>query len=1310
MSAFVGARGYAAAAATATSDAGRKRPGVAPIRRHVMLKVSRAASTPMTRFDPPTSPDGLGVRRIGKESSRYLMQAPLASGGMGSVYRVLDVSTGETRALKRMNADAARKPLLVEAFEREYRVLASLDHPRIIRVFDYGVDDVGPYYTMELLEGADMRQSAPLGYREACGYLCDIATSLALLHSRRLIHRDLSATNVRKTADGHCKLLDFGALASFGTAPMIVGTPPAIPPEALAEAALDQRADLYALGALAYWMLARHHAYPARRIRELPDLWAAGLAPPSAYAPGVPRELDELVLSLLSADPLARPASAAEVISRLRVIGNLPEEDSTEIERLAQSFLLSPHFTARGPQLEELERHIAETVRGQGAALRIEAISGMGRSRLLGEVGVRAQVQGAAVVSVDASTHRQMFGTIHAMVGRVFDAFPGLARNHAAAFHGPLSALGREIEGRLPPRTSRPSSADRGSSEEARGSVEDWIIALAREKPLVLLVDNVEYADAASLGVLASLAGAASGCPLLLIVTERQRRDDKVALGVAALRSRATSIVLPAFQRNETLELVRSIFGDAPNVARFSDWLHTRTAGSPLHTIEITRQLVARRVVQYTGGVWTLPADRPDTVLPAALGDALSLRIESLSPEARSLAECLSLQRREPTLALCRLLTGSQKERDVLHQLDELAASDVLHADEGGSYRFSSTALRETLLGGMDRARKESNHRRLGEAFTVLAGDDDKLLRIEAGWHLIRGADEMRGANLIASVTFDAVSARTFIADLHHVAEPLEAALVVYKRHRRSKYERMPLLAALAHAGYYEDRVWGERYGDDALDAIEDIAGLGTARRLRPFLGKALSLVIGLVWAIVCFYTVPRRFRPYSFHKVMVQLFGAVTTLTGAASLSLDVERARHVANVLEPFSFLPKRLTPVGIYEFCRGLEQIGQEYEADAYSTFETLLLRFNDPRYYPTLPADARKLYVAGVHFARGAFAIFRADSRPALESADALDRSGMKLYSMIGSQLRFLYYMNRGEFELAAPHRDKVELHAAHVGSAWQVETWEAPALILIHSTLADIVAFTRIANRIELMSQRVPSLRLYARLAPEALRVVRNDSILDARDAVLAILRECPPRSFIGWAAVYGYLARGCNDGAREQLVPGMDAREWFEEARMHADTVLSRMTDGDREYTSMFLIADIERARADAALGRTSEALSHLDRLLERFRDTDHPLVHGLLHEARARIAWEAGMHDDYAASTAEVERWFRPTGTPSLIAKCERLIELSTRSFHEFPAAQASRIRNLAPAGPELQSATVLQVPDAAAPATEATEHVRDA
>jgi tRNA A-37 threonylcarbamoyl transferase component Bud32 len=1184
-----------------------------------------------------------------RPKARYEVQEQLASGGMGVVYCVLDRSVGELRAMKRVSADHVQREFALKALEHEYQVLASLDHPHIIRVFDYGVDELGPYYTMEYLEGQDMRELAPLDFKQACYYLREIAASLALLHARHLVYRDLSPTNIRITKDGHCKLIDFGALTSFGHSPVVVGTLLTIAPEVIGGAPLDQRADLYSLGAVAYWMLTGRHAIPAHDVAELSERWGTPPSAPSSMFLEIPPELDELVLSLLRTDPLARPASAAEVIARLEVIGDLPAEFSTQAERTVQRFLLSPRFTGRVDELDSLAAMIAATVRGRGSTVCIQSVPGMGRSRLLDEIGVRGQLAGATVIRADAGMFRQRLGTIRALALRLYEAAPELARECGIRYRSELTELGPEIEARfasLPPAATRTSSSAVRIVGEGSSSLEGWFAEISRAKPLVILVDNLEYADQTSIGLLALLAKMSAENPLFIAITARVTREPPSA-SLAGLHTYSNRIELKGLNPSEMLALLRSLFADAPNVERFAEWLHETTAGSPLYAVEICRQLAAQQVIRYCGDIWTLPLERPDAQLPPGLSDALSVRLDDLSEPARSLAECLSLQLGQPTLELCEMLSEGLDQRQVLHLLDELARNDVLYSDSEG-LRFSSTALREVLLGTMDELRLEKNHRRLGEAFAKLIRDHDLSMHIDAGWHLIQGADELRGAEMIASVTQDYSTMRKLAANLPSLGPRLEAALNVYNRYRRSVYERMPLLATLAQAGYYEERTWGDRYGDHALDVLEEISGLGKARGLRPLFGRWLALIIGVGSAYIRFRFSKRRGLKYSFDNIVLQLLATVTTVTGVASLSLDSQRARRVAEILEPFDVLPERWTPAGIYHFCRGVREIGVENPALAFETFETLLRHFEDPTYYRMLPTEARKLYLAAIHFARGSFAIFRAHGEAALQSADRLEELGLKLYSVIANQIRFLYFTMRGEFSAAALYHQQVELHAAHLGATWQVETWEAPALMIVHlCNLSDIVASTRIAERIELMSRAVPSLKLYSRIARRGLMLARRDDRF--ADAFAAEFEPIPPRSFIGWTATMGMLARGYNELGKHA------------EAKAVCERTLSYVTDADLEFVALFSTVEIEMAIAQAGLGRPADGLELIDRLLKRFSDHDHPLFQGLLHEARARIAWSAHMTAQYATSLAEVGRRYRLTGASSLIARYDRLARLGS-------------------------------------------------
>ncbi|HKU42193.1 MAG TPA: serine/threonine-protein kinase, partial [Polyangiales bacterium] len=181
---------------------------------------------------------------------RYELNGTLGRGGVAVVHAATDLVSGHKVALKRLRAqdDPALQQRVVELFEREFHTLSQLEHPNIVTVHDYGIDAEGPYYTMELVEGGDLQQLAPLPWRKVCAIARDVCSALSLLHSRRLVHRDISPRNVRCDHEGRAKLLDFGALAPFGANKFLVGTPACCAPESVNLQPLDGRADLYGLG------------------------------------------------------------------------------------------------------------------------------------------------------------------------------------------------------------------------------------------------------------------------------------------------------------------------------------------------------------------------------------------------------------------------------------------------------------------------------------------------------------------------------------------------------------------------------------------------------------------------------------------------------------------------------------------------------------------------------------------------------------------------------------------------------------------------------------------------------------------------------------------------------------------------------------------------------------------------------------------------------------------------------------------------------------------------------------------------------
>jgi serine/threonine protein kinase len=224
-------------------------------------------------------------------AERYRVDAILGRGGMGSVSRATDIQTGATLALKQLTIPAGTNNAerRVALFQREYHILTQLNHPNLVKVFDYGLSQDIPYYTMELLGGRSLRELAPLPWRAACAYLIELCSALSVLHARGFVHRDLTPSNVLITEQSIAKLIDFGAMAPMGPNDAAVGTPPYMAFETLELSSLDGRADIFSLGALGYWALTGRHAFPAPTLASLPEFWQR--APPSAshFDPDIPR-------------------------------------------------------------------------------------------------------------------------------------------------------------------------------------------------------------------------------------------------------------------------------------------------------------------------------------------------------------------------------------------------------------------------------------------------------------------------------------------------------------------------------------------------------------------------------------------------------------------------------------------------------------------------------------------------------------------------------------------------------------------------------------------------------------------------------------------------------------------------------------------------------------------------------------------------------------------------------------------------------------------------------------------------------------
>lgn len=242
----------------------------------------------------------------------------LGRGGMGTVYRAREHRLGRTVALKVFTAKGGDQELFVERLKREGRLMAKLEHPNVLGIYDAAVlSDGTPYLALEYVDGEDLQkrllERKRLKIKEAIRIAVNICNGLSAVHALGIIHRDIKPANVLLGLNGEVKVTDFGvskealmdqntSLTMTGTA---IGTVDYMAPEQSRGEQVDERADIYSVGVLLYEMI-------------------AGVTPRGAFEPlakyGAPKDLDQLVHRCLQRDAQKRPASAANLALRLKKI------------------------------------------------------------------------------------------------------------------------------------------------------------------------------------------------------------------------------------------------------------------------------------------------------------------------------------------------------------------------------------------------------------------------------------------------------------------------------------------------------------------------------------------------------------------------------------------------------------------------------------------------------------------------------------------------------------------------------------------------------------------------------------------------------------------------------------------------------------------------------------------------------------------------------------------------------------------------------------------------------------------------------
>jgi tRNA A-37 threonylcarbamoyl transferase component Bud32 len=1069
----------------------------------------------MTADKPTTDPAAFAI-----VADRYELQRDLGRGGMATIHEVVDRASGARLALKRLLRadDGADQEHLEVLFEQEFHTLSQLAHPRVVRVHDFMRFDDVAFYTMELLDGGDLTDLAPLPWRRVCALLIDVCSALSLLHSRRLVHRDLTPRNVRCTHDGTAKLIDFGAMMRFGPARRLVGTPAYIAPEALDSQPLDGRADLFGLGATAYYALTGQHAFAVRTLAAARAAHAFRPQPPSSVVPDVPAALDQLVMSLIQLSPLARPADAAEVMERLSVISGVAIDDQLAIR---SAYLSSPTLVGRDSSLTRVHKHIERARRGRGSSLLVTGPSGVGRSRFVEACTLEAKLMGAVVLRADADDGAAGdFGGAATLAARLLDSLPELALQHARAHAAVLAHVAPQLIEQLAEtdtavagltKTAFPSALERRA--HVQSALSDWLQAIAAERCLMIAIDDFHLLDEATCALLATLAHAARGLRLLIVVSADSAVpfDGKDALGLLTLS--AQTLRLEPLAVEDTERLLSSVFGDVPNVRLLAHRLYEPACGSPRALMQITQQLVDEGVIFYTGGAWTLPAELQRVELPHSQTEVLSQRLPKLQEAARELAHAFALStRRSLSLQDSLALTGHDTAR-LLGLLEELMTAGIITGD-GIHYRLNGPTWRRVLSQDLNARQTAEVHARLARLRW-----NDEGERFQAVQHLWQASETGPALRLMLehavtveqNYTRDAEWFFEYVRSLPR--DWLESCEALYRQSAAdgcSRRERFTLLGHMVACAPPSARSLPERLRE-CVQQLYEASGLLDYDQLSAESDPAKRLQLALTQAQQRFDQTPEHERTVPVGEAIPRLARCIVHAIAMAGRACDYHLMAAMPS-LAPLAPLSPLLAVVQKNAQCTLHALAGRFDRArDGYLEIKTRMEHgggLDDPRH--------RSMYLAVI------YAVGAIETGTGIEGGERWAEliEDHSLFAVNAWRLRLMAALRKGDFALAQELKQKLELIRIQNSPPQLFEGMLQWIEALCYAVSDDMARVKQVIPRLEVMAAESPTWTPMLQYAKGQYQRLRGDHARALAEFEIG-LALVSPGQHICWAALAG---------------------------------------------------------------------------------------------------------------------------------------------------------------------------------------------
>ena len=627
------------------------------------------------------------------------------------------VLIGRDRLTKRSVAIERIGPISVEPTRvAKLGALANLRHPNVAIVLDHCIADGSAYLVSEHYEGApdlvEWGRDQPRAIQLAL--VAQLMRAVAYLHAHELVHTRLAPRSVR-VIDGQVKVGDL--VACVEELAGVRGVPAYVAPEVLLGEGRGPLADLFSVGVLAHELLTGRRPHRAAAAGEIVD--EAITTGPTITAAELDEPLAVLLRRLLDPDPRQRYGSAAEALRAL--VATARGSLTVETVETRECALRSARFAGREAQMGQLVNALRRSLDGAGEMWLLGGESGIGKSRLMDELGAQALARGATVVRGQA---RAEGGRPYEIWREVFRLLALATPDDAVA--SVLAPLVPDID-RLRGQAHKPApDLDAKNTQQRLGRVvASATRALAT--PLVLLFDDLQWAGSESIDLLQRLAPRLAGVSVLVV---GGYRNDETPLLPESLPE-AKTLALGPLDPAAITELAVAMTG--AEGSELHALLMRETEGHALLFVEVMRFLAEEAGDLH--GVATM--EIPAVVAAGGVRRAMRRRLERVEAWARPVLEVAAVAGRDIDIALLdRFADHGEVTRALAHATD----CAVLEHD-GEHWRFRHDKLREHLLSDLDAARRRELHHGIGEAIRTQYGADES--HVQAMAHHFREAGEL---------------------------------------------------------------------------------------------------------------------------------------------------------------------------------------------------------------------------------------------------------------------------------------------------------------------------------------------------------------------------------------------------------------------------------------------------------------------------------------------------------------------------------------------------------------------------------------